>query len=72
MRRIIIHQGKYGNHEDASVQIRYPQIQLTDYRMGEPDLHLWLNLFINWEAKIQPLPHLIITILQGLYGDQEE
>ena len=40
--------------------------------MDEQDLHLWVNLLRNFEAKIQPLIHLILTTVRVLYGYQKE
>ena len=40
--------------------------------MDEQDIHFWGNLLINWEAKIQPLLHLIMTKFQWLHEDHEE
>ena len=40
--------------------------------MDERDLHLWGNLIINFEASIQPLIRLIVPIVRGLHGHQEE
>ena len=40
--------------------------------MGEWDIHCWVNLFINYEAEIQPLLHLIMTTLQVPHWYQKE
>ena len=70
MCRRLIHKYKAGNYEDVSVQTRYPQIKPTDRGMDERDINSWGNLFRNYDSAIQPLIRLIISTLQGLYGDQ--
>ena len=40
--------------------------------MDELDLNFWGNIFRHFEAEIQPLLHLIVPTLQGLYVDQEK
>ena len=40
--------------------------------MDELYLNLLGNLFRNCEAEVKPLLHLIIPMIQWLFGDQEE
>ena len=69
-RRILWNQDRSGNHEDVSVQTRYILSQPTNFGIDKQYLYCWRNLFRNFGWELQPILHLLMPTLQGLYGYQ--